>query len=83
MGGGSKKAPEPTKFTPPPLQDGPANNPIANFFAPQASGQPRQNPFAAIAQIAQPQAQNPFGAGQSQMTPEMIDALLRKIRGQG
>lgn len=33
MGGGGGKAPEPKTFTPAPLQEGPAKNPIPNFFA--------------------------------------------------
>lgn len=85
MGGGGGKTPEPTKFTPPPLQDGPAKNPIPNFFGAQAGGA-RQNPFAALGQIGTAQAQNPFQGQQGgmqggQLTPETIMALLAQIRG--
>jgi hypothetical protein len=80
MGGGGGKTPEPKKFTPPPLNDGPPANPIPNFFAQQMPGQqPRPDPFAALRQMPTAQPQNPFA--QAGITPEVIAALLARIRG--
>lgn len=81
MGGGSSKAPEPKTFTPPPINNAPPANPVANFFGARGTGaEAHQNPFAAMGQIPQAQAQNPFQQ-QGQVTPDMIAALLRQIRG--
>jgi hypothetical protein len=79
MGGGGGSTPAPKTFTPPPLQDGPATNPIPNFFS-KAGAESRVNPFAALAQIQQTPAQNPFGQP-GQMNAQAIEALLRRIRG--
>lgn len=77
MGGGGGKAPEPKKFVAPPIDNSPATNPIPNFFT--QGGPQRPNPFAGLGQGAQPQS--PFGQQQGQMTPDMILALLRQLRG--
>lgn len=75
MGGGGGKAPEPKTFTPPPLNDGPAKNPIPNFFASAgAAGRP-QSPYEALAALSQVIApQSPFqGMSGGQQAP-----LLRR-----
>ena len=48
MGGGGGKAPEPKKFESPALQDGPAKNPIPNFFG---GGQRGQTPYEAMSAL--------------------------------
>lgn len=64
MGGGGGSTPTPKTFTPPPINDGPATNPIANFFGARGTGGPAPtNPFAALAQIPTTQAYNPFSGG--------------------
>lgn len=78
MGGGGGKAPEPKTFTPPPLQDGPAKNPIPNFFQGNSVQRP-QSPYEAIAALTQNRApQNPFqGIQGGQQAP-----LLRREENQ-
>jgi hypothetical protein len=78
MGGGGGKAPEPKKFVAPPIDNSPATNPIPNFFANRApGGQMPMSPYQQFGGMTPPQS--PFGG--QQLTPEMIEALLKKIRG--
>lgn len=75
MGGGGGKAPEPKTFTPPPLQDGPAKNPIPNFFG---GGQRPQSPYEAMQALSSVLApQNPFQGIQGGSSP-----LLRTEQNQ-
>lgn len=72
MGGGGGKTPEPKTFTPPPLQDGPAKNPIPNFFA-GVGGERLQSPYEALAALSQVLApQNPFQGLQGGAQPPLL-----------
>ena len=77
MGGGGGKAPEPKTFTPPPLQDGPAKNPIPNFFAGNGGARP-QSPYDAMQALQSVLApQSPFQSMQGGQSP-----LLRTEQNQ-
>ncbi len=59
MGGGSKPAPEPTKFVSPPIDNSPATHPIPNFFQGNSVGRP-QSPYELMQAMQQARPQNPF-----------------------
>lgn len=78
MGGGSKPAPQAQTYTPPPINDGPAKNPIPNFFAAATEGGRAQSPYEALAALSQVIApQSPFQGGAGQQPP-----LLRREENQ-
>lgn len=58
MGGGSKKAPEPTKFVSPPIDNSPATRPIPNFFQGNSVQRP-PSPYEMMSALGQAQPQTP------------------------
>lgn len=79
MGGGGGSTPAPKTFTPPPLQDGPATNPVPNWFAQAAGSSPRPDPFQALANLPVAQAQNPFGQPNQPVAMPIVQQIQRTL----